>query len=367
MTHSKCGLLLLLAAGVVACGGDPTDSFRESDQKIVATPSIVFVDQGSSVFVIAERQDAQGNQLTADFEPADIGPGITVVRDTTFVETTNGTVLKTRDRFIVTGLSPQATSFNLQSGDLTLTVPVKVTPINLPATFSTSTPAFNEPVTVSAAGYHFLTGTTILTGADTAVVLSIAPDSTSVTFLPFPGTTGPVTISGIAIDFLPSAPLTLTTTDTLTVAPLAVLPGSDSPSNPPVIAAPSPGITTALFDSATFASPVCGVANAGVPCQLYKISLPTDTVFDATLTWPNGTDLGLYVLNANGTADTDQACDAGGNAAAGGGFIEACTITLPAGDYLLAVVNFGPFYDPPDPAPNLISLRLSASAPAATP
>jgi hypothetical protein len=363
MMHSKCGLLLLFAmAGVVACGGDPTGSFRESDERIVATPSVVFLDQGASVFVIAERQDAQGNQLVADFEPTNVGSGITVERDSTFIETTNGTELKTRERFIVTGLTPSATSFTLKAGALTLDVPVKVTPTSLAATFSSLTPASNEPVTVTAPGYHFLSGTTVVVGVDTAIVLSRSQDSTSATFLPFPGSTGTVTISGVAIDFLPQSPLTLTTPDVLTVGPVAVLPGTNSPATAPAIGAPSPGITTALFDSATFASPVCGVANAGVPCQLYKISVPpTDTVFNATLTWPNGTDLGLYVLSADGTADTGQACDAGGNASTGGGFVESCTITLTAGDFLLAVVNFGPFYGPPpDPAPNLIGLSLSA-------
>jgi len=361
MTHSKCGLLLLLAiAGVAACGGDPTSSFRQGNERIVATPSSLFLPQGGTVFVIAELQDEQGNQLTEDLQTADVGSGITVERDTAFLETTNGTKLKTRERFIVTAVSPSATSFTLKSGADSLVVPVKVTPTSLAATFSSLTPASNEPVTISAAGYHFLTGTTVVVGADTAIVLSRSPDSTSATFLPFPGATGPVTVSGVAIDFLPSSPLTLTTADQLTVGPVSILPGTNSPANPPVIGAPSPGVTTALYDSATFASPVCGVANNGVPCQLYKISLPTDTVFNATLTWTNGTDLGLYVLNANGTADAGQSCDSGGNASTGGGFIESCTITLTAGDYLLAAVNFGPFYSPPDPAPNLIGIRLSA-------
>jgi hypothetical protein len=356
MTHSKCGLLLLLAtAGVVACGGDPTSSFKEADQKIVATPSSLFLDEGTSVFVIVERQDAQGNQLTADFEPTNVGSGITVVRDTTFLETTNGTTLKTRDRFEVTGLTPVTTSFTIGSGDLSLDIPVKVTPTSLPATFSTLTPAANEPVTVSAQGYHFLTGTTIAFGADTAVILSIAPDSTSVTFQPYPGSLGPATISGASIDFLLGTPLTLTTTDALTVPQVT---GTDNPATAPTIQLPAPGSSLLTLDAGSFASPVCGQGNDGVPCQLYKITLPAAGSFDADLTWSNTTDLGLYVLSADGTTDTGQACDALGNGANGGH--EACTITLAAGTYLLAFVNFGPFYDPPDPAPAKINLTLTS-------
>jgi hypothetical protein len=80
--------------------------------------------------------------------------------------------------------------------------------------------------------------------------------------------------------------------------------------------------------------------------------------FDVDLVWNNTTDLGVYILSADGTEDIpDQLCDGLGNGDDGGE--EACTITLVAGDYLLAVVNFGPFYDPPDPAPDWISLAIT--------
>jgi hypothetical protein len=357
MTRSKCGLLLLLAAGVGACGGDPTESFRDAGDKIVTDPSVVFVDQGASVFVVAQLQDNQGNQLTTDFTTGNVGAAVSVVRDTTFLATTNGTSLKTRERFVVTGVAPGATSFEVTAGGITDTVPVKVLPTSLEATFSNAAPASNEPVVLSAAGYHFLPGATVVVGADSAFVVSTAEDGSSVTFLPVPGSTGPVTVSNVAIDFLPQTPLTLTTTTEVTVGPVSAMAGTNSPASAPAIALPAPGTTSALFDAGGFGSPVCGEANDGVPCQLYKLSLPADASLDATLKWSNTADLGLYVLSADGTTDAGQSCDALGNAGDGGH--EACTLTLVAGEYLLAVVNFGPFYDPPDPAPDRIGLALT--------
>jgi hypothetical protein len=353
MTRSKCGLLLLLAAGIGACGGDPTESFRGEGEKIVTDPAVVFVDQGTSVFVVAQLQDNQGNQLATDFQAAPLGPEVTVTRDTAFLETTNGQQLKTRERFIVTGVTPGATSFELTGGSIKDTVRVNVTPTSLPATFSNAAPASNEVVTLTAPNYNFLPGTTVTIGADTAIVLSVGSE---LKFLPIPGSTGPVTVSGAAIGFLPETPLTLTSTEPITVAPPAPIVGTGSPATAPTIVLPDPGNTSAVVDSTPLAAATCG-GNSGAPCQLYKISLPTDTSFDASLKWSNTADLGIYVMSADGSTDTDQACDDLGNAGDGGH--EACTITLAAGDYLIGVVSFAPFYDPPDPEPDWVALSIT--------
>lgn len=352
--RSKCGLLLLLAAGIGACGGDPTDSFREEGEKIVTDPTVVFVDEGANVFVVAQLQDNQGNQLATNFEATPLDPSkVSVVRDTAFLETTNGQTLKTRERFIVTGVSAGATAFELTGGSVKDTIQVNVTPTSLPATFSNAAPVSNEAVTLTAPGFSFLPGTVVTVGVDTAVVLSVGSE---LHFLPTPGSTGPVTVSGAAISFLPETPLTLTTTEPITVGPPVVIAGTDAPATAPAIALPDPGNTSAVVDSGSFGASVCG-DNSGVPCQLYKISLPADASFDASLTWSNTADLGIYVISADGSTETGQACDDLGNGADGGH--EACTITLAAGDYLIGVVDFGPFYDPPDPAPDWVALSIT--------
>jgi hypothetical protein len=149
----------------------------------------------------------------------------------------------------------------------------------------------------------------------------------------------------------------------MTVGALAPLPGTNAPATAPVLATPTSGNTSALFDTGSFASVVCGVANDGAPCQLFKFSVPADASYVAELDWNNGADLGLYVLTADGTGDEGQSCDDFGNQATDPNFAgptEACTLTLAAGDYILAAVNFGPFYDPPDAAPTEITLKMIA-------
>ena len=96
--------------------------------------------------------DELGNQLPVDFQPQNVGPGITVERDTTYLQTTIGTHLETAQRFIVTGTAPTATQFDLVSGGLSTTIPVKVTPTGTTATLSNPAPAMNEPLTVTLPG-----------------------------------------------------------------------------------------------------------------------------------------------------------------------------------------------------------------------
>src|SRR5207244_2977870 len=132
-----------------------------------------------------------------------------------------------------------------------------------------------------------------------------AADGSTLTILPPPGATTVGTVTGVTVSYLPQLSLTDTTNVPLTIgASVPPQPGTDSPATAPLVALPASGGLTAFYDGAAFGSPVCGVANDGVPCQLYKISLPADGSFDASLGWSNTTDLGLYVLSADGTADT---------------------------------------------------------------
>ena len=235
---------------------------------------------------------------------------------------------------------------------------VTTTPIaSFSGTYSTLTPAGGQPVTVTLTDATFDPATTLILGAGAPIVTNISGNQ--ITFLPVPGTIAPLTINGVILNALPQFSLSLPadSTDTIKVGTtVAARAGTNSPATAPVLAFPSPGQNSALYDAGTFGAGTCG-SNSGVPCQLYKITLPTDASLDATLAWSNTADLGLYVLNSTGTTDTGQSCDANGNGADGG--LEACTITLTAGTYILGVVDFGPFYDPPDPAPDWISLSLT--------
>ena len=229
------------------------------------------------------------------------------------------------------------------------------------SSFSTITPAAGAQVTLTSPEATFDPTTTMLIGASSPIILSNT--GTTITFLAPPGAAGEVNVGGVILNALPDFALTLPATDSLTVGTtVAALAGTDAPATAPSIGFPAAGTTTALYDAGTFGAAVCG-DESGIPCQLYKLSVPADASLDATLTWNNTTDLGLYVMTSDASSDIGQACDGLGNGADGGQ--EACTLVLPAGNYILGVITFGPFYPTNDPPPDWISLALTPTPPAA--
>ncbi|HEY7634133.1 MAG TPA: hypothetical protein VH763_01190 [Gemmatimonadales bacterium] len=361
MKHSRFGLILLLAAaGGWACNSDPTDSFRETNEKIVTDPAVVFLDQGANTFVTAQLVDEQGNQLAADFQISDVGSGISVVLDTTFLATTNGAQVSTTKRFIVTATDPVSTTFTLTANGQTLNVPVSVIPTGVAATFSNPTPAANEPVILTApAGYTFLTGAVVLFGADTAIVVGRSDDSTALTLLPSPGTHNSATIDGISVNYLPGTPLNLTTVDSVNVAAVTPLAGTNSAASAPPLSVPAiDGPATTFFDGGTFDGtanidfgPPFGVQ--AIPARFYTITIPADEALTVTINWTSPEDLGGYFFLADGTTETGAPADAGG----GGAHPETSTNTLTAGTYKLAVVNFSATN------PAFFSIQLASAAP----
>jgi hypothetical protein len=334
MTRSKCGLLLLLAAGAGACGGDPTESFREAGQKIVTDPSVVFVNQGASVFVVAQLQDNQGNQLTTDFGTANVASQISVITDTSFLATTNGTTLKTRERFVVTGLAPGAASFEITSGGVTDTVPVSVIPTAIAATFSNASPALNEPVTITLpAGYTFGADATLESALGPGIVQSVAADGTSLTAIIPPGSVGPVTLGGLAADFLPGLPLTLPSIDSVSASATG-LPGTDAATTAPELPVPALGETVSLLDAGTFTgADITGDGGLAL-AQYYKITVADSGAYTIATSWPGVADVD-EVLCFDVACSADPAFDG-----ASANNPESATFDLDAGTYYLGIVLF---------------------------
>jgi hypothetical protein len=328
MNRSMCGLILLAAATALwSCNGDPTDDIR-TGERIVADPGSVFLDLGTSEFVVVGMVDNQGNQLTVDFTPQEVGPGITVERDTTFLQTTIGTHLETRQRFIVTGVTPTATSFKLVSGGQEVLIPVKVTPIGTTVTLSNAAPAMNEPLTVTLpAGYKFGTAPGITVGADVGVTTAVAPDSSSVTVVLPPGTTGTITVDSVQADFLPGVNLALPTTETVTVGatPLA---GTDDPSTAPAIPLPAAGGLTATFDIPDFVATVD---------RFYRLDVTEPGDYTITVDWDIGSDIDAPVCVSDPTCASEDFADPTVSAS----HPESGTFTLPAGTHILWVNDYG--------------------------
>jgi hypothetical protein len=361
MKRSMSGLIVLAAlTGVWSCNGDPTASIRDEETKVLSSPSVVFVQQGTTEFVTVQLVDGQGDQLAADFDAQDIGAGITVEKDTTYLETTNGSRIPTATRFVVGAVAATSTSFVVAAGGDTLTIPVRVIPAGtgIPlATVATGGATAADPIVLTVpAPFQFFPDSGVTFDAGAGIVIDRAADGRSITVLAPPGTTSTGTAS-ILVDYLPTVPVATTTDVPLTIsATVPAMAGTDDPATAPEITSPPPGGSGGFFDAGTFGAATCG-DNSGAPCQVYKFTLAADATFDVDLTWPNTADLGIYFMTADGSTETGQACDDLGNAADGGE--EACEITLPAGTYLAGIVSYAPFYVPPDPNPEWVKLVIN--------
>jgi hypothetical protein len=231
------------------------------------------------------------------------------------------------------------------------------------ATFSNQTPAVLESVTLTApAGFSFdLTLDTTVTDEDTTITSPLAItiggqqaiiqsiSAGSITLLPIPGSAGVASVDGVVPDVTPLNIVTMLTLQTLTVPPLTPLDGTDDPATAPLI--PAPGVTV---DAGTFDATNCG-GLSGIPCQVYSISFAAPTTLTYTLTGANAADLGLYFLNAADFSDASQFCDALGRASPP----ESCALSFDAGDYILMVINFGPFYAENDPNPPFFEIDIN--------
>jgi hypothetical protein len=359
MKDSMCGLVVFAAlTGLWSCNGDPTEGFRDGE-RIIADPTTVFVDQGTSKFVTVQVVDSQGNQLSADFQPQNVGAGITVEEDPTYLQTTNGGRLQTSARFEVTGLAPASTSFEVVAGGATGTIPVRVVPTSFAATVSNPTPAPNEPVTITLpSGFKFAAGAGVSTDQGAGIVQSFSTDSTALVAVLPVGSTGPVTLDSVQVSFLPGVTLGGIPTDaTVTIAATPAA-GTGSTATAPDLPVPALGATTGFFDVGTFTAADVTV-DGGVGAQYYRLVITEAGDYTITTNWP-----------ATSTADIDAIqCPSSGCAGAstfvGSGLThpEQGLLTLTPGTYFLAVVlfagaappNFSVQIDavptPPPPAP----------------
>lgn len=234
-----------------------------------------------------------------------------------------------------------------------LTTPVVTT---VPSTVSNVAPAGGAAVTLTStdAGFTFTSATQVLIGTDTALTQSTT--SSSVTFIPKPGSTGPITVTPVTVGGV--FPLTLPSTVASLTAGTTVpaIAGTGAPGSAPTITLPSTGEVRGIVDAGTFGYAGCG--DIGVDCQIYKFILAADASVNVMGNWEGTSDVGIYFLASDGTtAAGDGACDANGNGATAQP--ETCTEELTAGTYFMAVVPFGAFYSPAEANPTWVQVRMS--------
>ncbi|MGH7514617.1 MAG: hypothetical protein ACREOQ_17020 [Gemmatimonadales bacterium] len=377
MNRLTSGTVTLLAAAlVVGCSGDPTGDLRNGLSELTASPSTLNVTLGKNKTTLITAVDSQGNQITTAFEVTDVGPGISVRRDSSYLPIyVNDSTLSVPPeapafQYIVSATGLESTHFTVAVGDKNVTIPVFVAPdpLNVPISTLVAGGTSIDTTTITApTGFIFSPSAFVTFDAGQAATLGVSGDGTQLFINAPPGATSKGTVTGLIVPYFPTAIVSDSTDAAVTMGAIPpARPGTDDISTAPEIAFPSvSGARTGIIDgNGGYAAANCG-GNSGVPCQLYKIVVPADATIDATLTWSNDADMGLYVLNADGTDADTGPCDVDGRAAgepevcdASGNF--GAPLVFTAGTYYLAAVNFGPFYPENDPNPDWIRIDLVA-------
>jgi len=221
--------------------------------------------------------------------------------------------------------------------------------LTLPATFSNTTPAVSETVTMTApAGFSFDTsrdttvstaGDTTITspvavtvGADPAIIVSRAADGSTLGFVPIPGSIGIPQIDGVVPDAAPSNILTMPAEATITVpGDIPTLAGTDAPGTAPSLNTPALGEASVLFDEPNF-DPAAG----GAFDKFYKLTVTQAGTYTITMDWNIGDDVDMFLCPSPG--DITGSCDFRG---ATGAHPESVPFSLTPGDYWVVADDFG--------------------------
>lgn len=294
MKRLLCGSVVLAASlGLVSCNGDPTSDFRDGPTMILADPGTVFVDQGDVEEVVVKVTNDAGDPLATEWEITETGSGINVERNPDFLGTTTGAPLESEAQFIITaGDAPTPSSFTVSAGELSLEVPVNVLPTAVPsAAFSNAAPAINELVTLTAEGYTFLPDAAVVIGGDSAAIIS--NDGNSITFVPVPGSTGPAILQNVAINFLPTTPLSVPTTAEIAVGSGPVG-GSEDPATAPTLSTPALGEHTVFFDTPDFVATID---------HWYQFTVTEAGLYTILVDWDIGSDIDVIFCEGPPAAD----------------------------------------------------------------
>lgn len=353
--------MILVAAGVAACNGDPTGDLRNGVDHLIAAPTALFLSPGGSTNVIVEAVDEQGNRQGTGFSIGSVAPGINVVEDLAFnpIFDEDGNLIPrkrpTRVRYIVTPDAPSgSSSFVIRAGGKELTIPVRLVPDHVDAAYSDATPAPGDTVTLTTqAPFLFRANATVATGGNRALIVS--QNASEIRFVPIPGgTPGAAVVTGVALVYATTLALVIPTVADFTTP--AGFSGVDALATAPAITIPAAGAHSLFIDVGTMQEVAECDADLGALCRAYRLNLATARTFRVETTWQGTSDLGLYFYNSAGTL-LGGPCDGKGNAAAGQP--ETCTKTLGPGTFYVTVADFGPFYDPAEVAPTWIRLDIT--------
>ena len=198
-------------------------------------------------------------------------------------------------------------------------------------TTSNLAPAVNEEVTTTLTDATIAPDAELILGAGAPTITNLT--TTSVSYIPAPGTTAQLVIDGVILTALPQIPLQLPAPETDTIKVAVDIPsvGGADPASAPTLVTAAEGFGSAFFDKPALAvDPVIG------PSAYYKLIVTEAGVYSITMDWDIGSDIDMFVCPEAGVASFD--CDF---AAATGNHPEAADYALDPGTYYVIANDFG--------------------------
>lgn len=315
------GVVLLAAA--VGCEGDPTADLRTGVNSLSLIPDLMFIEQGTSKPFEVIVRDQQLNPVAASVEVTSLSPTVVTVE----VDESVPSADNAHHNFLVDAIGPGQAMLVATAAGVSDTATITVIPTLFDGAFSTTTPQAGDTLTIASTTLlKFNTATVAVTGPSASRVTILAKTPDLLTVLA-PAGTGPWTIAGVNVTYVPGLTVSLTTPPVTPAASqwAASRSWQTAPniSNliPAVGGAPTLMTVPPVSPNNVAVCPefVLDFGSAG-PCMMFRFNLAAAANVSFTTDWDGtaATDIDVYVC-ADSVADStsfDANCfeDGGGGA-----------------------------------------------------
>jgi hypothetical protein len=283
----------------------------------------MFIDQGASKPFEVIVRDQQLNPVAATVEVTSLSPAIVTVEP----DTTIPTATSAHYNFLVDAVGPGQAKLVATAGGVSDTATITVIPTSFNGALSTTTPQAGDTVTISStADLKFDVATVAVTGPAASRVTILSATADLLTVLA-PAGTGPWTIDGVNVTYVPGLTVTLTTGPVNTTGSQWAASNSwqTAPNISSLIPAAAGGSSRMTVppvspnNAAVCPEVALGFGSAG-PCMMFRFDLaaPTTVVFTTDWDGTTATDVDVYICADTTVADFGANCFEDGGAGATG-------------------------------------------------
>jgi hypothetical protein len=275
--------------------------------------------------MVIELVDGQGTAVQTTFAVSNVTGGISVAVDESFtpVFSPSGELLPptspTRVRLEVTaGTTPGVETFDVSAGGVTRTFTIRVVPSAFAGTFS-APPVVGVPVTLTAnAPFGFAADAEIFSVDGFAFeVIEVAPDGSSITFVPLAVGPGALSVEGATLSYIPGATFSFSTEDASGVASPFTDHADPDATAPPIVFPSAVGDSVVIYDGGQIAA-----------FQFYTLSVGTAGTYEFVASWETEADYDYAICTLGCGAFINTSGATGANP-------EVMTQALAVGDYTL--------------------------------